>query len=60
MVAQDALLVHPNYKKHFDVHIDASKVQMGGVVSQEGKAITYFSKNSTLLSSIIPSQAKSS
>ena len=44
MVAQDELLAHPNYSKHFDVHTDASKSQISGVISQEGKPISYFMK----------------
>ena len=44
MIAQDALLTHPNFRKRFDVHTDASKYQIGGVVSQENKPIAYFSK----------------
>ena len=43
-MAQDALLAHPNYKKHFDVHTDASQYQIGGVISQEGRPIAYFSR----------------
>ena len=43
MVAQGALLSHPDFKKLFDVHTDASKDQIGGVVSQEGKPVSYFS-----------------
>ena len=34
MISQDALLTHPDFSKPFDVHTDASKFQMGGVVSQ--------------------------
>ena len=44
MVAQDTMLVHPNFSKPFIVHTDASNLQIGGVVSQEGKPLGYFSK----------------
>ena len=37
MVAQDTMLSHPDYKAPFVVHTDASKLQIGGVVSQNGK-----------------------
>ena len=41
---QDTLLVYPKYGEPFDVHIDASNFQIGGVVSQHGKLITFFSR----------------
>ena len=48
MVAQDTLLIHLNFNKPFDVHTSASKYQIGGVVSQEGKPLAYFSRNFNL------------
>ena len=45
MVAQDTMLVHPNFNKPFIVHTDASNLQIGGVVSQDDKSLGYFSKN---------------
>ena len=44
MVAQDTLLAHPDFNKLFDVHTDASQYQIGGVVSQEGKPLGFFSR----------------
>ena len=44
MVAQDTMLSHPNYKSLFTVHTDASKYQIGGVVSQNGNPLGYFSR----------------
>ena len=43
-IANDALLAHPNFAKPFDVHADSSAYQLGGVVSQEGRPIAFFSK----------------
>ena len=47
MLAEDALLAHPDYTKPFDIHSDASKHQIGGVLSQLGRAIGYFSRKFT-------------
>ena len=41
---EDALLYYPDYNKPFVVHIDASDYQMGGVISQNKKAVAYWSK----------------
>ena len=38
------MLVHPDFSKPFDVHTDSSGFQLGGVLSQEGKPIAFFSK----------------
>ena len=39
--AEVALLCYPNYNKMFVIHIDANDYQMGGVISQDRKAIAY-------------------
>lgn len=44
VMAQNTLLVYPKYGQSFDVHTDASNLQIGGVVSQDGKPIAFFSK----------------
>ena len=44
MVAQDTMLIHPDFSKTFILHTDASDLQIGGVISQDGKPIAYFSK----------------
>ena len=41
---EDALLFHPDFLQLFGIHIDASKYQMGGIISQNGNAIAYWSK----------------
>ena len=43
-IANDALLAHLNFSKPFDVHADSNAYQLGGVVSQEERPITFFSK----------------
>ena len=44
IVAKEALLVYPDFTKHFDVHTDSSDYQLGGVVSQGQKPIAFFSR----------------
>ena len=43
-IVPEAMLAHPDFSKPFDVHTDSSAYQLGGVVSQEGKSIAFFSK----------------
>ena len=38
------MLAHPDLSKPFDVHADYSAYQLGGVISQEGRHIAFFSK----------------
>ena len=44
LMAQDTLLAYPKYGEPFDVHTDASNLQIGGVVSQNGRPIAFFSR----------------
>ena len=44
IVSEDTMLAYPDYEKKFDIHTDASDYQMGGVVSQQGRPIAFFSK----------------
>ena len=43
-IANEAILAHPDFSKPFDVHADSIKYQLGGVVSQENRPITFFSR----------------
>ena len=43
-ISNEAMLVHPDFSKPFDVHMDSSDYQLGGVISQNGKPIAFFSK----------------
>ena len=47
MMAKGALLAFPNFSKKFTLHTDASDLQVGGILSQEGKPIVFFSKKFT-------------
>ena len=38
------LLVYPNFSKPFVIHTDASKVQLGAVISHDNKPIAAYSR----------------
>ena len=44
VVAREVLLAHPDFTKKFDIHTDASKYQLGAVISQNGKPIAFYSR----------------
>ena len=44
VIAEDVMLVYPDYNQTFHVHTHASKFQMGGVVSQNKTPVAFFSK----------------
>ena len=43
-ISNEAMLAHPDFSEPFDVHTDSSDYQLGGVISQKGKPISFFSK----------------
>ena len=44
IVSRETLLSYPNFNKPFEIHTDASKLQLGAVISQEGKPIAFYSR----------------
>ena len=44
LIAQETLLAFPDFSKPFEIHTDASKVQLGACISQEGKPIAFYSR----------------
>ena len=44
IVTRDALLIYPDFNKHFDIHMDASEIQLGAVISQDRKKSFYICK----------------
>ena len=47
IVGRDVLLSYPNFTKTFIIHTDASKTHLGGVMSQNGKPIDFYSLKSS-------------
>jgi hypothetical protein len=44
IVSREVLLAFPDFNKPFDIHTDASLLQLGAVITQEGKPIAFFSR----------------
>ena len=44
IMARETLLAFPDFSKQFIIHTDASKTQLGSVISQEGKPIAFYSR----------------
>ena len=46
-IARETILAYPDFSKPFDIHTDASKVQLGAVISQDTKPIAFYSRKLT-------------
>jgi hypothetical protein len=44
LIAKETLLTYPDFNKEFEIHTDASKVQLGACISQGGKPIAFYSR----------------
>ena len=47
IVTHDTLLIYPDFNKRFDVHADASELNIGSVIIQDGKPISFCSRKLT-------------
>ena len=47
VVAHDTLLIYPDFNKRFDIHRDASELQLGAGIIQDGKPIAFYSRKLT-------------
>ena len=47
IVAREVMLAYPDFNKEFHIHTDASKTQLGAVISQEGRPIAFYSRKLT-------------
>ena len=44
VMARETVLMYPDFKKPFEIFTDASKVQLGAVIVQDGKPIAFYSR----------------
>ena len=45
LIGREVLLAYPDFNSPFEIHTDASKLQIGAVISQKGKPISFYSQN---------------
>ena len=45
VIGREVLLGYPDFNASFEIHTDASKLQIGTVISQKGKLIAFYSRN---------------
>ncbi len=43
-MGRETLLVYPDFSKAFNIHTDASNIQLGAVISQEERPIAFYSR----------------
>lgn len=44
IIGRETLLAYPNFNETFDIHTDASHLQLGAVISQQGRPIAFYSR----------------
>ena len=44
IMAWEVILAYPDFNESFHIHTDASKTQLGAVISQNGKPIAFYSR----------------
>ena len=44
IISRETLLSYPDFDKPFDIHTDASDLQLGAVISQNNKPIAFYSR----------------
>ena len=44
MIARETLLTYPDFSKPFEMHTDASQVQLVACISQDGKPVAFYSR----------------
>ena len=44
LMAKETLVTFPDFNKEFEIHTDASALQLGACISQEGKPVAFYSR----------------
>jgi transposase InsO family protein len=44
LIAKETLLTYPDFSKEFEIHTDASKLQLGACISQGGRPVAFYSR----------------
>jgi transposase InsO family protein len=44
LMAKETLLTFPDFSQEFEIHTDASKLQLGACISQNGKPVAFYSR----------------
>jgi hypothetical protein len=44
LIAKETLLTFPDFSQEFEIHTDASKLQLGACLSQNGKPVAFYSR----------------
>jgi len=44
LIAKETLVTFPDFSKEFEIHTDASKLQLGACISQDGKPVAFYSR----------------
>jgi hypothetical protein len=47
IVSKETLLAYPDFNQPFDIHTDAGDLQLGAVISQNGKPIAFYTRKLT-------------
>ncbi len=45
IICEETLLAYPDFTQPFEIHTDASKIQLGSVIAQKDKPIAFYSGN---------------
>jgi RNase H-like domain found in reverse transcriptase len=48
LIAKETLLTYLNFNKMFEIHTDASKVQLRACILQEGRPVAFYSRKLNL------------
>ena len=44
LMAKETLVTFPDFSKEFEIHTDASKLQLGACISQGGRPVAFYSR----------------